>query len=181
MITEKISENYAKEFISRTETILSQYNEIVATKLEAEHRESEFYDVSLFINCLYGLLMMPSKLNKSVLEKYENATDFLSEHGFSDAIFFTAEPKKEINLEEFVRSIRNGMGHWKDDEKKKLKNQGFDYEPKTEGAIIEKIIIHGSFGYKSKTILTTTVLNIASEANRNKILGFLKFIYKTEK
>ena len=70
MITEKLSENYAREFISRTESILSQYNEIVATKLEAEHRESEFYDVSLFINCLYGLLMMPSKLNKSVLEKF---------------------------------------------------------------------------------------------------------------
>ena len=70
MITEKLSENYAREFISRTETILSQYNEIVATKLESEHRESEFYDVSLFINCLYGLLMMPSKLNKSVLEKF---------------------------------------------------------------------------------------------------------------
>lgn len=175
MITEKLSKNYAREFISRTETILSQYNEIVATKLESEHRESEFYDVSLFINCLYGLLMMPSKLNKSVLKKYENAKDFLSKNGFSDAISFTAEPKKEISLEEFVRSIRNGMGHWKDDEKKKLKNQGFDYEPKTEGALIGSIIIRGSF---CETILTTTVLNIASEANRSKILEFLKIIYK---
>lgn len=175
MITEKLSKNYAREFISRTETILSQYNEIVATKLESEHRESEFYDVSLFINCLYGLLMMPSKLNKSVLKKYENAKDFLSKNGFSDAISFTLEPKKEISLEEFVRSIRNGMGHWKDDEKKKLKNQGFDYEPKTEGALIGSIIIRGSF---CETILTTTVLNIASEANRSKILEFLKIIYK---
>ena len=178
MITEKLSKNYAREFISRTETILSQYNEIVATKLESEHRESEFYDVSLFINCLYGLLMMPSKLNKSVLKKYENAKDFLSKNGFSDAISFTAEPKKEISLEEFVRSIRNGMGHWKDDKIEKLKNQGFDYEPKTEGALIGSIIIRGSF---CETILTTTVLNIASEANRNKILEFLKIIYKTEK
>ncbi|MCR5126342.1 MAG: hypothetical protein K6B43_14290 [Treponema sp.] len=181
MITEKLSENYAREFISRTETILSQYNEIVATKLESEHRESEFYDVSLFINCLYGLLMMPSKLNKSVLEKYEYAKDFLSENGFSDVISFTAETKREINLEEFVRSIRNGMAHWKEDEKKELKNQGLDYEPKTEGALIGRIIIRGSFCSKRKTILTTTVLNIASETNRNKILGFLKFIYKTEK
>lgn len=122
--------------------------------------------------------MMPSKLNKSVLKKYENAKDFLSKNGFSDAIFFTAEPKKEISLEEFVRSIRNGMGHWKDDEKKKLKNQGFDYEPKTEGALIGSIIIRGSF---CETILTTTVLNIASEANRSKILEFLKIIYKWEK
>lgn len=175
MITEKLSKNYAREFISRTETILSQYNEIVATKLESEHREREFYDVSLFINCLYGLLMMPSKLNKSVLKKYENAKDFLSKNGFSDAISFTLEPKKEISLEEFVRSIRNGMGHWKDDKIKKLKNQGFDYEPKTEGALIESIIIRGSF---CETILTTTVLNIASEANRSKILEFLKIIYK---
>ena len=175
MITEKLSENYAREFISRTETILSQYNEIVATKLESEHRESEFYDVSLFINCLYGLLMMPSKLNKSVLKKYENAKDFLSKNGFSDAISFTLEPKKEISLEEFVRSIRNGMGHWKDDKITKLKNQGFDYEPKTEGALIGSIIIRGSF---CETILTTTVLNIASEANRSKILEFLKIIYK---
>lgn len=175
MITEKLSKNYAREFISRTETILSQYNEIVATKLESEHRESEFYDVSLFINCLYGLLMMPSKLNKSVLKKYENAKDFLSKNGFSDAISFTLEPKKEISLEEFVRSIRNGMGHWKDDKIKKLKNQGFDYEPKTEGALIGSIIIRGSF---CETILTTTVLNIASEANRSKILEFLKIIYK---
>ena len=119
--------------------------------------------------------MMPSKLNKSVLKKYENAKDFLSKNGFSDAISFTLEPKKEISLEEFVRSIRNGMGHWKDDEKKKLKNQGFDYEPKTEGALIESIIIRGSF---CETILTTTVLNIASEANRSKILEFLKIIYK---
>ena len=175
MITEKLSKNYAREFISRTETIISQYNEIVATKLESEHRESEFYDVSLFINCLYGLLMMPSKLNKSVLKKYENAKDFLSKNGFSDAISFTLEPKKEISLEEFVRSIRNGMGHWKDDKIKKLKNQGFDYEPKTEGALIGSIIIRGSF---CETILTTTVLNIASEANRSKILEFLKIIYK---
>mgnify|MGYP003448881671 FL=1 len=178
MITEKLSKNYAREFISRTETILSQYNEIVATKLESEHRESEFYDVSLFINCLYGLLMMPSKLNKSVLKKYENAKDFLSKNGFSDAISFTLEPKKEISLEEFVRSIRNGMGHWKDDKIEKLKNQGFDYEPKTEGALIGSIIIRGSFCSEGETILTTTVLNIASEANRSKILEFLKIIYK---
>ena len=175
MITEKLVENYPQEFINRTEKILEQYTTSVGPKLQSENKESEYYDVTLFINCLYGLLMMPSKLyydNLKEASKNKTANEFLKENKLSKVIYFTTTPNKEISLLEFIRSIRNGMAHWEDENK----ILGFDYEPKEEGSTIKKIIITGSTK-KDHGIFTKVTMDISSDDNRKKILAFLEWIY----
>ena len=171
MISEQLIKDYPKEFILRTERIISQYNEIVQNVLCSKNKENEFFDTTLFINCLYGLLMMPSKLNHNNLLKYKNAKKFLCDNNLEKAIIFSVSNGKEISLEELIRSIRNGMAHWEENEK-----LGFDYEPKDTGSMIEKIIIKGSLGPKDDIFFTTVTMNISSEESRKNVLKFLKLI-----
>ena len=180
MITERMGKNYAKEFIVRTRELIRQYEEHVISTLERDSRDSECYDMTLLINCFYGLLMMPSKLNYNKLKKYDDAEQFLKEKGFDDEISFVKSCKRKISLEEFVRSIRNGLGHWEEhnpnypDTNSKGEPFGLDYKPKNAGESIKELIVRGSIAdYK---IDVSTTFKVSAERNQHKIWEFLEFL-----
>ncbi|WP_294428365.1 HEPN family nuclease [uncultured Treponema sp.] len=181
VITERLKNNYAKEFIVRTREIIRQYDEHVISYLEANKRDSECYDMTLLINCFYGLLMMPSKLNNSSLLKCGNADEFLRKGNLADEISFTVEPEREINFEELVRSIRNGLGHWTQsnlvsgkNKKQKTNQSDVKFFPTDEGKSIEEIIVSGSIDDFKTTV--TTIFKVSKEKNQHKIWDFLELV-----
>ena len=174
MTPEKLCKDYPKVFISRTLEILQQYEDIVMDTVS----EEKCYDATLLINCFYGLLMMPAKLNRNSLENEKDANAVLREHQLDTAITFTPKPPIHLSFKSLVDSIRNGLAHWEDkpNEDPKRQELGVEYEPKEENLQMEKIIIHGSTK-KDNGIDTVVTFDIESEDNRKKVMEFLKLVY----
>ncbi len=179
MTPEKIGNNYPQEFIARTRKLLQQYDEIVVNKLENEQKDKEIYNITLLINCFYGLLMMPAKLNRNLLPTDVTADNMLQEKHFSDVIKFTTAPQTDLSFKDFVNSIRNGLAHWEDERNSNPSRQELQisYEPKEGDQPFREIIIYGSTK-KRDGIDTVVYFDISSEEKRKKILDFLELIYK---
>jgi hypothetical protein len=173
MTDKELISDFAKGFIKRTRNIITQYENYVKPVLVNQNKENEYYDATLLINCFYGLLMMPSKLHFKELKKFTSAKVFLEEQGFCNVISFKTEPEKSISLEKFVRSIRNGLGHWEDESQKTVA-----FEPMKENEPIKKIIVQGTIDHFKTEVKTS--FDISSEEKRNKVLDFLELIYKPE-
>ena len=185
MITETLKENYAKEFIVLTRKLIQQYEDIVIPVLEAKKKDNECYDITLLINCFYGLLMMPSKMNWNTLKKYGSAKEVLEKNNFNknQIITFKTNSTNDLSFEELVRSIRNGLSHWEENNpkyrNKNFENEpfGLDFEPKETGQLMDNIIIRGSIN-DYKTDVTTTFKITHGECQK-RVLNFLSFIYKS--
>jgi len=73
-----LHEEFSSElFIKRTKDIIKQYLEKCSTDSDS------FYDITLSINCLYGLLMMPAKKYYDTLPNDE-AHSYLKQKGFDE-------------------------------------------------------------------------------------------------
>lgn len=96
-----------KDFFKRTFKILDQYNKL-------KYGEKEYYNVTLLINCLFGIVIMP----KSHWHRKINDNKFISNN---DNIVVEIGGKKgtleNYNIGFIMNSLRNSLAHWGDTRK----------------------------------------------------------------
>ena len=171
---EKNQIEFSKKFIKITQKILTQgsFNEVENPNQKREYKNA------LFINCLYGLLMMPLKLNNESIKMYGDAKSVLSENNLlgDDKITFKVKEDETPTFEQFVRSIRNGLGHWNESRK----NDSFPQGVKIESSDKFILSVSGSYTlYKSKKrendkiVHITTFINFS---NKELLLKFSKLV-----
>lgn len=115
------------DFVDRTQKIIEQYESIGLA-------EDEKYDVTLLINCLTGLLILPQQHWFSNLPK-EIVTN--EKWGISETDISFIKSGELKNVEEVSRHIRNSIGHYNyqifSDEKEKLSSIEFlDFQDHTK-------------------------------------------------
>lgn len=130
------------DFINRTFEIINQYN---SQKLNEEKK----YEVTLLINCLFGIL---------ILAKNEWLDDIreikLSEIEEIAKIDYYNEGEKIVkDFGDLIHSMRNGICHWKDEKNAYCKElKGIVFEEK-DGKI-DKIVIQGTLKWKHVVDIT---------------------------
>lgn len=99
---EYTNEKQELDFIKRTQKVLKQYQELNID-------EKNKFEVTLLVNCLVGLLIVPKE------EWYEDLPDTLltkNEWGIDpNTISFITEGE-EKNIKNFVRHLRNSVSHY---------------------------------------------------------------------
>ena len=102
----KYDENHAmKDFLDRTFKIIDQYDKI------KDQLGNESYEVTLLINSLFGIVIMPkthwhSKLQNTVFTT-ENGDIIVSIDGKTGSL-------KGYNVGFIMNSLRNSLAHWGD-------------------------------------------------------------------
>jgi hypothetical protein len=107
-------------FRERTKKLLEQYKDIIQPNVSRD----ELYDVTLIVNCLYGLLMVPTEKYKGLLPN-EDAVQYLREkHISEDKIEVSSvlnchkcdntcvDRSRPITFQNLITGIRNGLAHW---------------------------------------------------------------------
>lgn len=95
------------DFINRTKEIIKQYDSLVVKNEEISRDEK--YEVTLFINCLVGLLILPeqewfNQLPKEAISK--------EKWGISESqVIFIKEGEKK-NVKNIARHLRNSISHY---------------------------------------------------------------------
>lgn len=102
----KYSEQYMmKDFYDRTFSILDQYDE------NKENLGGNFYEVTLLINCLFGIIIMPRtylfKKLKNKKFKKNISKIILTEFGEKKSL-------ENYELEKLFGNLRNSLAHWGD-------------------------------------------------------------------
>ena len=92
-----------KEFIERTMAILVQYRE------REKYLGEQFYDVTLMLNCMMALVVLPrehklNNINDKVIPTTLKKTHLGSIDESGNAI--------EIGFKEYINGLRNGIVHW---------------------------------------------------------------------
>jgi hypothetical protein len=96
-------------FIERTLKLVEWYKKLADTI-----EKNDFYDVTLLVNCLYGLLMVALK------KQYNNTTDtidadtYLKQQGITKGIAITTTLSSKPSFREMLTGIRNGLAHWEE-------------------------------------------------------------------
>lgn len=95
------NEQQELDFIERTQKILKQYQELSID-------EKNKYEVTLFVNCLVGLLIVPQQewfndLPETLLTKDEWGIDPNT---------ISIREGEEKNIKNFVRHLRNSLSHY---------------------------------------------------------------------
>lgn len=137
-------------FIERTKKILDQYLEKYSEKPEA------CFDITLSINCLYGLLMMPlKKLFNTISE--EEVCSYLEKNKI-EKTQITVESKHkndntsiQITFKEMLMGIRNGLAHWEEKDGKYGGTGDVKFEKNTAD-YVDRIIIKGQITRKREVI-----------------------------
>lgn len=94
------------DFINRTKEIVKQYDSLVVKNREM--RKEEKYDVTLFINCLVGLLILPEQ---HWFKNLPNTIISEAEWGISESqVIFIKEAKKTVK--DVARHLRNSVSHY---------------------------------------------------------------------
>jgi len=100
----KYSEQYMmKDFYDRTFSILDQYNE------NKENLGGNFYEVTLLINCLFGIIIMPRT------QWFDKLKDEKFGKNISKITLTENEIEKSLEhykLGKLFRSLRNSLVHW---------------------------------------------------------------------
>ena len=114
MLHEKFS---SELFIKRTKKIMNQY-------LEKCSKDPDiFYDITLSINCLYGLLMMPAQKYYKKLPNDE-VHSYLKRKGIDEteisvtSKLINGNKQQSITFKKMLFGIRNGLAHWEEKYKK---------------------------------------------------------------
>jgi hypothetical protein len=143
LIPEKFSSDL---FITRTKEIIKQYSD----KFSSD--PNTFYDITLGINCLYGLLMMPLKKYKL---SEEEATSYLSKNMIDcSQIKVNAKTLNDnvdacITFKEMITGLRNGLAHWEEKSNKCDGRNNIEYITSDSSKDVMKIVIRGLIkGYK---------------------------------
>ncbi len=95
--------NTEKEFIDRTNKIINQYS-----NLEGKLGE-KFYDVTLYLNCLLGLLVLPREWKLEQLSDKEIPTSI------KNTLIKAVDQKNnkiEVTFKEYIIGLRNGIVHF---------------------------------------------------------------------
>lgn len=105
-MSQYLSPETQKEFMMRTKKIISQYTELESCL------GREFYDVTLLLNCLLGLIVLPrewridrNSIDKDIPSNIKN-TLVSAKHKNGNNI------EDEIRLNEYIIGLRNGIVHW---------------------------------------------------------------------
>lgn len=149
-------------FVERTKQIIQQY-------LPQENDLGEkYYDVTLCVNCLCGLIMMPMKENyKKLSDRVEkrDAKAFLHSRGILDTevsvhgyMRGSGEMNITLSLVEMVSAIRNGLSHWRDTGIGNNNGESIVFHKNDQG-VIEHMKITGLIGKYSKVIEVTIGMN----------------------
>jgi hypothetical protein len=121
------------ELISRTEQIIKQYK-----SLENELGD-KYYDVTLYLNCLLSLVVLPrhTKLNKlpnsPVPESIKNTIKEVID-----------KANKNINFNQYILGLRNGLVHFGESDSLKFND---------DGAKITSVEIKGSINKHATKII----------------------------
>lgn len=94
------NQKMSKDFINRTRIIIKQYDQ-----LDKAHNEK--YEITLKINCLYGLIIIPKAACYNEFDfkiKTEDASMF--------SMNLDEEIVRECEAKVFFHCIRNGLAHW---------------------------------------------------------------------
>ena len=116
-------------FISRTMQLLNQYQTSIIGKVP----KSEEFEVTLLINCLLGLLIVPNEqcYNKIPLK------DFVDLHSWGILPEYVTLPNAQVNdLRQLVRHLRNCTAHG-------------SVTPKGNGSEITDLIFEGQRGFRA--------------------------------
>lgn len=134
-----------KDFVPYTKKLLEQYNHYIVNN--SEICDTDKHEITLLVNCLFGLLMVPNKLYYESLNTSKTLDDLNNE--FKQAITFeTLENRTNriLSFKDVILSLRNGLGHW-------FENRNNDNNVQFEAADneINSLIIEGtSSRYKVK-------------------------------
>lgn len=128
------------ELISRTEQIIKQYK-----SLESQ-LENKYYDVTLYLNCLLSLVVLP---RTAKLDKLPNSQ---VPESIRKTIREVANKKnKDINFKQYIIGLRNGLVHFGKSDSLKFNN---------DGVKITSIEIIGAIdNYKTKIIFEFDLSN----------------------
>ncbi|MHC0064845.1 HEPN family nuclease [Nostoc sp. UIC 10890] len=105
-------EIFERNFIARTLEIVEQYEKYIMESVS----ETQQFEVTLLINCLLGLLVLPQeRCYKSIpakpideLEEWGLSSDFIQNWGKHPSDF---KPEEHCTLMEFVYRLRNAVAH----------------------------------------------------------------------
>lgn len=170
----------SKEFQLYTKQILEQYKEYIVKDKSISKKEQ--HEVTLFINCLFGLLMVPCEQNYENLSSDLRISDI--NERFKGSIECSAKNKsssqeENLTFKEFIQSLRNGLGHWFESPNKSNKyttGNEKNVEFESVNCEIDKLKIRGSCKrFKVETFL------IMSIHNEEKIYEFLNLILEDKK
>jgi len=174
MLHEQFSANM---FIKRTKKIIEQYKEKLSSC------EDDYYDVTLSINCLYGLLMMAYKKNQNTISKKE-ARIYLTENGINEnEIGYESKLKLDssniqITFDELIRGIRNGLAHWEESNSSYKSHVEFVSNNQN---IVNKVIIIGQIVRNKTTIeprkeIIIKVELFITDTSENSIVKLIRLI-----
>jgi len=90
--------NQDYDIVARTRKIIEQYE-----KLGPDER----YEVTLLLNCLLGLLIIPKE---RYLEEIPDNINLLTNWGIRDE--FIEKPTRKITNKDFIRHLRNAVAHY---------------------------------------------------------------------
>ena len=129
------SPSTSREFIDRTKKIISQYKE------RESYLGNEYYDVTLLLNCLLGLVVIPR----------EKSIDSLQDIDIPECLKKTIHSSTDkdgqsinIQFKEYIVGLRNGIVHFSKDESLNFRNK--------DGKI-DRVEINGSTkNYKHKIV-----------------------------
>ena len=102
-MSQYVSPNTDTEFIQRTLNIIAQY------KRQESHLGTEYYDVTLLLNCLLGLVVLP---RESKLDKFPDSE--IPETIRPTLISAKDKSAKDIQIKfkEYIIGLRNGIVHF---------------------------------------------------------------------
>lgn len=94
------SANLAEDFIERTFAIIRQYDELRIC-------DKEKYEITLRMNCLFGLIIVPKAI-------YYNSLSFsIDKKGKYYEIKVNGDKKQEkVKAQIVMHCLRNGLAHW---------------------------------------------------------------------
>ena len=112
----KYKDEFINDFIARTKVLL-------------ERNSDTEYDVTLFINCLLGLLIIPKERNKKVIDDSLFSSDLIRR--ITECI--SKDTYSDHNMSQIIRHVRNSFVHGNFEPKEKEES-----EPKVVGSLVIK-------------------------------------------
>jgi len=151
--------NIPKDFFKRSIEILSQYENIKSDLGD------DYHDVTLTINCFFGIIILPKANWYDELGLYTLNIDANDGIKIERKIGVTSNEVNSINLKEILHCLRNGIAHWLEKNNKNIKFEGEEHKQ------INKVTITGE-GNVNGSLLT---VKVEFDLTKN---GFINFINK---
>jgi hypothetical protein len=133
-------------FICRTLKLVEWYEKLADTI-----EKNDFYDVTLLVNCLYGLLMVALKKQYDNIPNTIDADTYLKQQGITKGITITTTLSAKPLFRDMLTGIRNGLAHWEEVHGQWNGANNVQYGVDSEGHVTA-LIIEGTIQDNSGTI-----------------------------